>query len=257
MGIELNGKVLLITGGGSGIGQATALAGARAGARVVVADWDAEAAAKTVATIEAEGGQGLAVRTDVSKSSDVESLLQQIRAAYGRLDCAVNNAGVQGLIADTAECTEENWDYVININLKGVWLCMKHEILQMLEQGGGRIVNVASNMGLVGHPGMPAYSASKHALIGLTKTAALEYANKNIFVNVVCPGPTATPFADGIVRRQPDMMARLMKGAEYKLVMGRLGLAEEIAPAILWCCSDDSRYMVGSVISVDGGYVAQ
>jgi NAD(P)-dependent dehydrogenase (short-subunit alcohol dehydrogenase family) len=143
------------------------------------------------------------------------------------------------------------------VNLKGTFLCVKQEIQQMLKQGGGRIVNISSNMGLIGHRGMCAYSASKHGIIGLSKTAALEYAKSNILINVVCPGPTDTGFAASIAREQPEVIERLMKTAEHVLVMGRLATADEVARTILFCCSDDAQFMTGSVISVDGGYVAQ
>ena len=213
--------------------------------------------AKTLSLIEAEGGQALAVEIDVSRASDVAILMQKTLDGFGRLDCAVNNAAVQGQIADTGECSEENWDHIVGVNLKGLWLCMKHEIEVMLAQGGGRIINIGSNFSLVGGPGMPAYCASKHGVIGLTKAAALEYAGRHIFVNAVCPGPTSTHFGDKIAREQPEILERMMEGAMGKMPMGRLGHSEEVAEAILWCCSDSASYMVGSILSVDGGFVAQ
>lgn len=257
MGIQLDGKVVLVTGGGSGIGQAVAVGAARGSAKVVVVDWDIDSAEKTVALITDAGGEALAIKADVSKAADVEMMVRRAVETYGRIDSAVNNAGMQGLIKETVECSEENWDRITSVNLKGVFLCTRQEIQQMLKQGGGRIVNISSNMGLIGHRGMCAYSASKHGVIGFSKTAALEYAKENILVNVVCPGPTDTGFATTIAREQPEIMEELMKGAEHVLVMGRLAAVDEVAQAILFCCSDDARFMVGSIISVDGGYVAQ
>jgi NAD(P)-dependent dehydrogenase (short-subunit alcohol dehydrogenase family) len=257
MGIQLEGKVLLVTGGGSGIGRAVALGATAGGAKVAVVDWDQNAADETAALIKSSGGEALAIKADVSRAADVEMMVSCTVEAYGRIDSAVNNAGVQGLIKNVVDCSDENWDLITSVNLKGVFLSTREEIRQMLKQGGGRIVNVSSNMGLIGHRGMCAYSASKHGVIGFSKTAALEYAKSNILVNVVCPGPTDTGFATSIAREQPEIMEELMKGAEHVLVMGRLAAVEEVANAILFCCSDDAQFMVGSIISVDGGYVAQ
>jgi len=256
MGVSLEGKVALVTGAGSGIGQATAMVLAREGARVVIADWNADGAAQTASMVKDSGGEGLAVRMDVSKASDVEALVKRITAAYGRLDCAVNNAGVQGMVATTVDCTEENWDRIISVNLKGVWLCMKFEIGWMLQQGHGSIVNVGSNFSLVGSRGMPAYSASKHGLVGLTKTAALEYARNKIRVNTVCPGPINTPLAANIKRDQPEL-APVIEGLAESLAIGRWGEATEVAEVIAWFCTDAGSLVTGSVLSVDGGYTAQ
>jgi NAD(P)-dependent dehydrogenase (short-subunit alcohol dehydrogenase family) len=195
----------------------------------------------------------LAVTVDTSVASQVEALIQRTVDAYGRLDCAVNNAGIQGQIASTTECTEDNWDRIVSVNLKGVWLCLKYEIGQMLRQGGGAIVNVASNFGLVGSRGMPAYAASKHGVIGLTKTAALEFARHDVRVNAVCPGPTRTPLLETVLREQPEIVAAI----EAAQPIGRIGRAQEIAEAILWLCSDGASFVAGAALSVDGGYVTQ
>jgi NAD(P)-dependent dehydrogenase (short-subunit alcohol dehydrogenase family) len=257
MKADLEGQVALVTGGGSGIGRATAVEFARNGAKVVVADRDAKGAASTVEAIRNAGGHSIAVTTDVSVAAQVAGLLEQVVSAYGRLDCAVNNAAIQGRVASTVECSEENWDRIIGINLKGVWLCLKHEISQMLRQEkGGRIVNVGSNFSLVGCPGMPAYSAAKHGLIGLSKTAALENATKNIRINVVCPGPTNTALVDKLIRDQPEL-APLVQGITSTQPIGRMGESAEVARVIVLLCSDMASAMVGSVVSVDGGFVAQ
>jgi NAD(P)-dependent dehydrogenase (short-subunit alcohol dehydrogenase family) len=196
------------------------------------------------------------VECDTSRAADVEALVARTVEAYGRLDWAVNNAAIQGRIASTVECTEENWDRILAVNLKGVWLCLKHELAQMRRQGEGSIVNVASNFGLVGSPGMPAYSASKHGLIGLTKTAALENARSGIRVNAVCPGPTKTSMVDKLLSEQPEL-APLVQGIEAAQPIGRMGNAGEIAEAIVWLCSDAASFVIGGVLSVDGGFVAQ
>jgi NAD(P)-dependent dehydrogenase (short-subunit alcohol dehydrogenase family) len=250
---SISGKTALVTGGGSGIGRATALAFATAGANVVVADVDVAGGEETVALMQALDGSGLFVAADVSKSVAVEALVKTAVATFGSLDCAFNNAGIQGELSQTAECTEENWDRITGINLKGVWLCMKFEIAQMLKQGGGAIVNNSSNFGLVGSNGMPAYSAAKHGVVGLTKTAGIEYAERGVRVNAVCPGPVQTPLVEKIVAKQPEIVDAIID----REPIGRMGQPDEIASAVVWLCSDEATFVVGAVLPVDGGYVAQ
>jgi NAD(P)-dependent dehydrogenase (short-subunit alcohol dehydrogenase family) len=173
--------------------------------------------------------------------------------AWGQLDCAFNNAGIQGELAQTAACTEENWDQITGVNLKGVWLCMKYEILQMLKQGSGAIVNNASNFGVVGSNGMPAYSASKHGVLGLTKTAAIEYAERGVRINAVCPGPVQTPLVDKIIAKQPEIVDAITE----REPIGRMGQPDEIAGAVVWLCSAEASFVIGAVLAVDGGFVAQ
>jgi NAD(P)-dependent dehydrogenase (short-subunit alcohol dehydrogenase family) len=246
-------KVALVTGGSSGLGKAAALAFADAGYGVVVADVAVDGAEDTVERIRAQGKEAFFVETDVSKPHEVEALIEATMATYGRLDCAFNNAGIEGVMAETADCTEDNWDRTLAVNLKSVWLCMKHEIPRMLERGGGAIVNCASIAGLVGFSNLPAYTASKHGIVGLTRSAALEYAKRGIRVNAVCPGVIQTPMVDRVFGEQPDMKERLAAGEP----VGRLGRPEEIAGAVLWLCSDQASFVTGQAIAVDGGWTAQ
>ena len=254
---QLDTRVALVTGGGSGIGRASAVVFAREGAKVVVADVDEDGGQETVRIIEAAGGTARFVRADVSQAAEVAALVEQAVSTYGRLDCALNNAGIQGDIRQTAECSRENWDRIIATNLTGVWLCMKHEIPHMLSQGGGAIVNTSSNFGLVGSNGMPAYSASKHGVLGLTKTAALEYAKSGIRVNAVCPGPVQTPLVDKVLAAQPELGDQIIKAIEAREPVGRMGQPEEIAEAVVWLCSDAASFVTGTAMSVDGGFVTQ
>jgi len=253
---RLEHKVALVTGGASGIGRATALAFAREGARVVVSDVDAAGGEQTVQAIRAADGDATFVRADVSQAAEVEILTKKVLETFHRLDCAFNNAGIQGQIANTVDCKDENWDRIIATNLKGVWLCMKHEIPLMLRQGGGAIVNTASNFGLVGSAGMPAYAASKHGVLGVTKVAALEYATLGVRVNAVCPGPIKTPLSEGVLREHPDAES-LVEAIMSRLPIRRWGLPEEVAEAVVWLCSDAASFITGAVLPVDGAYVAQ
>lgn len=250
----LDGKSALVTGGASGIGRATALAMVREGARVAIADQNETGAAETVAMINAAGGQSIAIAVDVSDEAQIEAMVTRSVAAFGRLDCAFNNAGIASRGAGqpglrTHEMTRQSFDRMIAINLTGVFLCMKFEILQMLKQGGGAIINTASVAGLVGLPTSSNYVAAKHGVVGLTKTAAIEYARENIRVNCVNPGYIKTPMTDPIMgERYEKLMA--------KVPMHRLGMPEEIAEAVVWMCSDRASFMTGASQVVDGGYYA-
>jgi NAD(P)-dependent dehydrogenase (short-subunit alcohol dehydrogenase family) len=249
MAAQFEGKVALVTGAGSGIGRASARAFARAGAAVVVADIDAPGAAETVAMIEADGGRARAVETDVTKAADVEALVQRTMDAFGGLHYAHNNAGILGRATPTADCSEEEWDRIIAVNLKGVWLCMRAEVPRMLAQGGGAIVNTASTAGLVAMRGLPAYVASKHGVAGITKAAALDYAKTGIRINAVCPGFIDTP----LVQRAGATQA----GADRYVPVGRIGAPEEVAEAVVWLCSDAASYVTGHMLAVDGAMTAQ
>ena len=231
---RLDGKVALVTGGSSGIGQATAQIFAREGAKVVVADVLVEGGEETVRLIKAAGGDAIFVKTDVSRPAEVEAMVKRAVDTYGRLDCAFNNAGIEGALQPTSEYDEAMWDRVISINLKGVWLCMKYEIPQMLKQGSGAIVNTASAAGLVGVQGLSAYTAAKHGVNGLTKTAALEYAKSGIRINSVCPGGVDTP----MVRRVFGNNPQFAEAAAVVEPVGRLAQPAEIGEAVVWLCSD-------------------
>ncbi len=250
---RVEGKVALVTGGGYGIGRATSLAMAREGAKVVVADIVVEGGEETVKMIKDTGGDATFVKVDVSKATDVEALINKVVETYGRIDCAFNNAGIEGPVCSTTEYTEEDFDRVVAIDLKGVWLCMKYEIPHMLKQSGGTIVNTASVAGLVGFQGISAYVASKHGVNGLTKTAALEYAKAGIRVNSVCPGVIDTPMVKRAFEKSPEMA----EGAASVEPVGRLGQPEEIAEAVVWLCSDAASFVTGVPMAVDGGLVAQ
>jgi NAD(P)-dependent dehydrogenase (short-subunit alcohol dehydrogenase family) len=253
MGDRLKGKVALITGGGSGIGYAAATLFAREGAKVVVADYNPDGGERAARAIKEAGGEALFQAADVSKPADVEALVARTIAAYGRLDCAFNNAGIEGEFVPTPECTLENWHRVIGINLSGVFYCMKYEIPMMLKGGGGTIVNNASICGLAGIANTAAYTAAKHGVVGLTKAAALEFSSKGIRVNAVCPGFIRTP-----------MVARVMdRGSFDESVViqthpiNRFGQPEEVAELALWLSSDASSFVSGAPVPVDGAYMAQ
>ena len=249
---QFDGKVALVTGSGNGIGRATALAFAREKARIVVSDIDVEAGEETVRMIQALGAEAAFVKADVAEESDIKALVEASVKAYGSLDCAVNNAGIEGDILPIAENPVENWERVIRINLTGVWLSMKYEIQQMLKQGGGAIVNMASIEGLIAFPGASPYVAAKHGVNGITKTAALELMQSNIRVNSVCPGFIDTAMVDRLVTPVPEI--------EDVIAMSpaaRRGRPEEIAEAVIWLCSDRASFVSGHTMAVDGGYVVQ
>jgi NAD(P)-dependent dehydrogenase (short-subunit alcohol dehydrogenase family) len=248
MGI-LDGKVALVTGSASGIGRASALLMAAEGAKVVVSDVNNAGGNETVAQIRASGGDAIFSRADVSQSAQVAALIDEALNAYGKLDCAFNNAGVGGQLSQIHEKTEEEWDAVIAVNLTGVWLCMKYEIPALIANGGGAIVNMASVAGLQGFRYASAYSASKHGVIGITRTAALEYAKKNIRVNAVCPYFTDTPMVREMIETAPSM-ERMMIDASP---MRRMGTVEEIAEGVVWLCSEKSSYITGHALPLDGG----
>jgi NAD(P)-dependent dehydrogenase (short-subunit alcohol dehydrogenase family) len=246
-------KVALVTGGGSGIGRATALAFARRGEKVIIGDVSLAAADETSSRIKELGGDSLAVACDVSKTADVKSLVDITIATYGRLDFAFNNAGVSGGVAPMTDWSEEIWDRTCDINLKGVWLCMKYEIPEMLRQGKGAIVNSSSISGLVGCPGLSGYTASKHGVIGITKCVALEYVKKGIRVNAICPASIRTPLTEQVIEDHPEMESFL----ESAQPIGRMGTAEEVAATVVWLCSEESAYLTGIALPIDGGTSAQ
>lgn len=248
---NLKNKVALVTGASFGIGKATAIAFARQGAKVVVADISEDH--ETVSQIKQEGGEAVFFRCNVADADEIKSLINKTIELYGRIDFAFNNAGIEGTAASTHDCSKENWDKTLAVNLTGVWLCMKYQIPHMLEQGGGAIVNCASVAGLVGFPNLPAYTASKHAVIGLTKTAALEYARQNIRINAVCPGVIKTPMIDRFTGNNKEAE----KQFESMEPVGRLGQPEEVASAVLWLCSSEASFVTGQALAVDGGWVAQ
>jgi len=251
---SLDGKVILVTGGGSGIGRATSLLIAKQGAKVMIADYIPESAQKTVTMIKEAGGTADCVAADVSVIKQVETMVAKTVETYGRIDGVYNNAGIEGKMGtDIATAGEENFDRTIAINLKGVWLCMKYEIPQMLRQGGGAIVNTASIAGLVGFEGNAAYNASKHGVIGLTKTAALEYAQKNIRVNCVCPGVIQTPMVARILDSGMMNESDLAAGEP----IGRMGQPSEISEGVVWLLSDAASFVTGHSLVIDGGWVAR
>jgi NAD(P)-dependent dehydrogenase (short-subunit alcohol dehydrogenase family) len=250
-----SGKVAIVTGAGSGIGRATALAFARQGASVVVSDVAEDGGHETVRLVHERGGEARFVRSDVAREEDVRALVDQAMRHYGRLDYACNNAGIGGLSAPTGEYTLAAWNEIIGVNLTGVWLCMRHEIPAMLESGGGAIVNMASILGHVGFANAPAYVAAKHGLIGLTQTAALEYATRGLRVNAVSPAFIVTPLLEkaGLLDEGSAVHAQLV-GLHP---MQRLGTAKEVAEAVVWLCSDAASFITGHALLVDGGYTVQ
>lgn len=251
MNISFEHQVALVTGAGSGLGLATAKAFADSGASVVLADWDEKAVRSAVGELAAKGHKALAIRCDVADDAQVQAMVEQTVATFGRLDAAYNNAGVQNVLAETADSPRDDYDRVMSINLRGVWSCMKFELLQMRKQGSGAIVNCSSLGGLVGGAKRGTYHAAKHGVLGLTKSAALEYAARGIRVNAVCPGLIETPMAE---KMRAGGQTEALEGMLKLVPIGRYGRPEEIADAVLWLCSDRASFVVGQSIAVDGGF---
>lgn len=249
----MSNKVVVITGAGAGIGRACALAFAEAGARVSVADTARDSGYETVKMIEGHGGEALFTEVDVASGDSVRDLIDATGKKFGGLDYAVNNAGIEGQSADTADCSEDNWARVLAVNLTGVWNCMRYEIPRMIDRGGGAIVNMASVAGLVGFSGLPAYCASKGGVIQLTRTAALEYAARGVRVNAICPGVIHTAMVERLIGGDPE------KEKDFIALepVGRMGRPEEIARAARWLCSDDASFVTGHPLAADGGFVAR
>ena len=250
MNISFAGKVALVTGAGKGMGLATAKAFAEAGAAVMLADINEDAALKAADDLVKAGHKAIGMRCDVSDEAQVRAVVEKTVASFGQLDAAYNNAGIQSLVMDTADLTSEEWDRVFSVNLRGVFLCMKYELMQMRGQASGAIVNCSSIGGLIGLPGRAAYHAAKHGVLGLTKSAALEYAPRGIRINAVCPGTIRTPMVEDMFSSGDLSEEDVVKLAP----INRLGEASEIADAVLWLCSPMSTYVVGQSITVDGGY---
>lgn len=249
---RLDGKVALVIGGSTGIGQATAVAFAQAGAKVVIASRGKDRGRETEDLVKQTGVEGLFIETDVSNDSSVRALIDQTVEKFGRIDAAFNNAGIEGKVAPIAETTESDFDAIIGTNLKGVYLGLKYQIQQMLKQGGGAIVNNSSIGGLVGFPNTAIYCASKHGVIGLTKTAALELAKSKIRVNAIAPGAVET----GLLNRMSGG-EEAAQGVAGAIPMGRISSPEEIAGTVLWLCSDEASYITGHTLVIDGGFTVQ
>jgi NAD(P)-dependent dehydrogenase (short-subunit alcohol dehydrogenase family) len=251
---RLENKVALVTGGSSGIGQAAAQLFAREGAKVVIADINAEGGEETLRIIRDAGGEAHFVRTDVSKAADVEALIDKIVEIYGRLDCAYNNAGILGDIVSVADHNQGAWDHTIDTNLKGTWLCLKYQIPQMLKQGNGAIVNTTATAGVKGgSPYRSAYAASKAGIVSLSKSAAMENAEYGLRINVICPSHTRTPMLEQFFELRPELEADFIAQAP----MGRIAAPEEVAEGALWLCSDASSFVTGHVLAVDGGFLSR
>lgn len=253
MFLNLENKVVVITGGASGIGAATAMAFAHEKAIVVVADTNIERGEELVSQLVTHSNKSVYVHCDVTLEGDIKNLVNNTILKFGRIDCAFNNAGIEGITNETIDCTNENWEKTLNTNLRSVWWCMKYQIPEMIKTGGGSIVNCSSIAGLVGFIGSPAYVASKHGVIGITQTAALEYAKKNIRVNAVCPGVIHTSMIDRFVQDDANVMQVLVDNSP----LGRIGKPEEIANVVLWLCSNSSSFVTGHSLVADGGWTAR
>ena len=253
----VSGKTALVTGSGAGIGRATALKFAEEGANVVVSDVNVAGGEETVALIEKAAGKAIFVKADVSKPSDVAALVDAAAKAFGSIDCACNNAGIEGVIAPMSEQTVENYDAIMAVNARGVFLCLQAEIRHMQKNGGGAIVNLASVAGLIGFPGLSPYVASKHAVNGLTKNAALEYGKEGIRVNSICPGGIDTRMLDSLAEQSTGGEQTTREMMDPLHPIGRIGEANEVAELIVWLCSSRASFVTGANIPIDGGYVAQ
>jgi NAD(P)-dependent dehydrogenase (short-subunit alcohol dehydrogenase family) len=253
MNLSFENKVALVTGAGSGMGLATAKAFAEAGAAVTLADINEDAARSAAEELAAAGHKAISIRCNVADETEVAAMVEQTISTFGGLDAAFNNAGVQSLAVETADASGEEFDRVNAINLRGVWSCMKYELRRMRERRSGAIVNCSSIGGLIGIPGRAMYHASKHGVIGLTKSAALEYASKGIRINAVCPGTIDTPMVADMLAKEPNAMKDIMRDQP----IGRLGRAEEIAAAVLWLCSPGASFVIGHALVVDGGYTVR
>ena len=249
-------KIVLITGGATGIGLATARRFAQEGAKVVIASRNEAAGKQAVADIHASGGEATFIKTDVTQEAQVEALIKQTTGTYGRIDAAFNNSGTEGIPSPLADDNQENYQKIFEVNVKGLWLCMKHQLKHMQQHGGGSIVNNASIAGLIGFPGLGLYTASKHAVLGLTKAAALENAALGIRVNAVSPGMIETDMADRFLSAQPGNKEDTIASVKSMHPIGRFGKPEEIASAVTWLCSDDASFVAGQSLTVDGGFTA-
>src|SRR5438128_5387699 len=253
MNMGFENKVALVTGAGSGMGLAAAQAFASEGAAVALVDINESAVREAAERLVGAGHKAIAIRSDVADEAQVKAMVEQTVSTFGRLDAAFNNAGVQSPVAEVADASGEDFDRVNAVNLRGVWSCMKYELLQMREQGSGAIVNNSSLGGLVGLAGRATYHAGKHGVLGLTKSAALEYASRGICINAVCPGIIDTPMVAGMLASQAEAMKEMMRDVP----IGRLGRADEIAAAVLWLCSPSASFVIGQALAVDGGYTVR